>query len=258
MWFMAVVGVVSAIAGFMGQSSAAKAQAIIAKANADAENTVRKARNEYEVSVAALNNTIRSSRNKQVLEAAGSQYNALGQNLVRLEDEVLRGKLESRISSAEALGELTAASSVMGVGGSAVDVIENTLRLQEARNSQQYQQNADYRVYDLRAQQSSMIANAVRSMDSGQDIANVDYSTSIAAYVPKPSFFSALLQGVSNAAPYIAAGYGGGKSGAMGQGESGAKYIGTGVQGSPVSESAFTSYFNTRTSHFNSFTDLGS
>lgn len=258
MWFMAAVGVISAIAGFMGQSSAAKAQQIVAKANADAENMVRKGRNEYETSVAALNNTIRSVRNKQIMEAAGSQHGALAQNIVRLEDEVVRGKLESRIASAEALGELSAASSAMGIGGSAVDVIENTMMLQEARSSQQYQQNANYRSWDLQQQKAGTIANAIRSLDSGQDMASQDFSVSQAPYIPKPSFFSAALQGISNAAPYVAASWGG-KGGEGGQGGGGAHYLSSGFGGGVKMSDGFFSSFKSgggSSSGFSAFTLL--
>ena len=105
----------------------------IALNNAKNENLVRGANNQVAAAAGALMRVRQSLFNQNVLENAANNADTIGQNLGRQLDASQTTKLNTRIQAAEATGGLLASASAAGVGGSTVDVINATIRGQEAR-----------------------------------------------------------------------------------------------------------------------------
>lgn len=199
----AVVAIGSALFGASQQKAAAKGQLQIARANREAQEVVRKAKNEYEGAATALANYIRSANNNQLLKAAGKNYNAIGQNVARVYDQAERGKLTQRIAAAETLGTIAAAAAASGVGGTTVEMINSTFERVDSIQRQARDEQLDLQAYDMYQARSNVMANAVAQMDQGQTNANIDNNVAITPYVAMPSMLGAAVQGIGNAMPYI-------------------------------------------------------
>lgn len=208
MWMMAAVNIIGSIFGFLGASSAAKAQMIVAKANADAENTIRKGKNAYEGAKAALSNYLRAEDTKQKFKAAGEQYNAINSNMQRARDQYVKGTIQEKLAASEQLGALTAQASFLGIGGSTVDSIRSQIKFASDDAAQEGEMAVNYQMYDARNERNNLMYQAASASDFGTTFANMDYGKSVPAYVAKPSFLTYALQGISNAMPYIRVGIG--------------------------------------------------
>ena len=199
----AVVSIGSALFGGVSARSAAKGQLKVAKANTEAQEITRKARNQYEGAATALSNYIRSANNNQILKAAGANYNAIGQNIARVYEQSERGKLTQRVQAAETLGTIAAAAAASGVGGSTVDMINSTFKRVNTIQRGAQEDQLRYQAYDMYQARSNIMANASASMDQGTTHANMDNSTTITPYVNVPSMMGSLISGISDALPYI-------------------------------------------------------
>lgn len=207
-FIMGGLAIANGIMGFLGASSAAKAQSIINKANADASNTVRKADNEYRGAAAGLANYIRAEDTKRKFKMAGAEWNAAGQNIVRLHDAAVKGEAQVRIKAAEQLGELSAQASFMGIGGSTVDSINRQIRMASSDQIQQMDDQVRYQTGDIQAQRVNLFDNANAASDQGTTFAGLDYNKAIPEFVAKPSFLTYALSAATDALPYIRTGIG--------------------------------------------------
>lgn len=208
MWMMAAVNIVGSILGFLGANDAAKAQMIIAKANADAENTIRKGKNAYEGAKASLSNYLRAEDTKAKFKAAGEEYNAINQNMMRARDQYIKGSVMERLAASEQLGALAAQASFMGIGGATVDNINSQIKMASQDAQDENALAMQYQEIDMRQGRNNLMYAAASSSDFGTTFANMDYGKSVPAYVAKPSFLSYALQGIGNALPYIRVGIG--------------------------------------------------
>lgn len=199
----AVVAIASTVFGAVSGSQAAKGQLQVAKANREASEVTRKARNEYEGAATALSNYIRSSNNNQLMKSAGANYNAIAQNIGRLSDQAQKGKLTDRIAATEALGSMTAAAAAIGVGGSTVDMMNSTFQRATTISNQARDEQEELRLYDLYDNKSNVMSNAVAQMDQGQSNANIDSNKAISPYIARPSVAGAVVSGLATALPYI-------------------------------------------------------
>lgn len=205
---MAGIAIAGAVVSFMGASDQAKAQAIIAKANADAANLTRAAENEYRGAYAGLQNFIRAEDNRKKFEAAGEEWDVVNRNIVRIQDQFVKGGIQQKIQAAEEIGALSAQASFLGIGGSTVDTINSLIARNYADQQVEQDQMFNYQIQDMYNQRNSLMQRASDSTDQGTTFANMDYNKNVPEFVAKPSAFAYLLQGVSQAAPYIQGGLG--------------------------------------------------
>jgi len=142
-----------------------KAQKTIDDANYEASETIRKAGNELGRAQGGLKNWMTSVSNQRMIEAAGSQYNALGENIARHLDQAATGSLQRRIQASEQLGALTAQAAAAGVGGSTSSLINGTLRLRNAILNHEIEKQQGQATYDMLAQRAGILSNAYDSWD---------------------------------------------------------------------------------------------
>lgn len=196
----AAVGVIGGILGFLGANDQAKAQMIIAKANADAANKVRAAENEFKGASTALQNYIRAEDNKKKFEAAGEQWNVINQNVVRIQDDYVKGDVQQKLRAAEEMGSVSAAASFMGIGGSTVDTINMLVERNYTDQKIDYEQKKTYQIQDMINERNSLMEQASNATDQGTTFANMDYNKNMPEYVAKPSPFTYLLNVFQNPA----------------------------------------------------------
>jgi len=164
----------------------ARVQNMVGQANADASNRVRKGSNAFAVAQASLSNLTQSLGNQGKLREGGEAINALNTNLVRLQDQAVTGSLNQRITAAEQLGAVRAATVASGAGGTSAAMLHQTMQLAQARQATTHDQNMKYQTYDMLAQRAGLVSNMVMSVDQGQTFAPVDYGIDTAPLVQPP------------------------------------------------------------------------
>lgn len=167
----------------LGQRQQAKAQArltkaenLVNKANAEAQNTVRDANNELAAMVGSLNRFRLNASNRQVLRQSGQEQEQIQTNLQRALSDMQRGALEERLDTAFELGSLSAATAAAGVGGGSKDVLNATIRLANARRQQALDTAGDQMSYDAMKLLSNTQADAYGALDSTLILDQLDLS----------------------------------------------------------------------------------
>jgi hypothetical protein len=164
------------LVGGLSKGLEAAGAAEIAKANADAANTVRKARNEVARSQRNLAGTIRSLNNQRLMEAAGERVNSLTTNAVRTSDAFTRGNFEASIRGAEAWGQASARVAASGLGGAGIEAISRTTQSQIDRAKQARESGQADVTFDQSQATRNVVSNALVGLAAGPLTAQQDYS----------------------------------------------------------------------------------
>lgn len=152
----------------------------IALNNAKNENIVRAANNEVAAAAGALSRVRQSLFNQNVLENAAKNADTIGQNLGRQLDSVQAGKLNTQIQAAETSGSLIAMASAAGVAGSTVDIINQTIRGQEARNLADQERNEKLLKGDAEKAMAAQRKQGILGMDTTYYVDRVSQVQAIA------------------------------------------------------------------------------
>jgi hypothetical protein len=166
MWWMLAAQVGMSLLQQGQQNKQTASSNKIARNNAKNENIVRAANNEVSAAAGALNRVRQSLFNQNVLENAAKNADTIGQNLGRQLDTVQAGKLNTQIQAAETSGSLIAMASAAGVAGSTVDIINQTIRGQEARNLAEQERNAKLLKSDAKKAIQNQQEQGILGMDT--------------------------------------------------------------------------------------------
>jgi hypothetical protein len=98
----------------------------------EAKRTLQAARNARAGAEGDLANWGTSNKNKQLMEQAGRKVNQIGEEVARNLDGASRGRTFDRLEHAEALGANVAAAATAGVGGSGIELFNQTMDLRQA------------------------------------------------------------------------------------------------------------------------------
>lgn len=168
----------SLLSGFQNSKLEAaqyKSQRILDKAEVEASNKIREANNELGNAQASLSNWMRSVSNKRTIEAAGEQYNALGENLGRMWAQSATGSLQRRIQASEQMGAIQASAAAAGVGGSTVDMINGSLKLRNAMLNMEIEKQEGQATYDQLMQRAGVMDNGYDQWDHSYDASTSDF-----------------------------------------------------------------------------------
>jgi hypothetical protein len=145
-----------------------------------AAQDVRAGKNTLEAASISLQEFSRTMGNSMRIEAASKEYNEAVNNTASALESRTTGKLNASLTANERLGALAAQAGAMGVGGSAIDLLSDTVKLQ--RNIEQDLQGIETkRLASSSARGSAQIMdNAFSSMDLSQAHGNFDYTINIA------------------------------------------------------------------------------
>ncbi len=186
----------------MGQLLYADAIHIREQAKIDAARITTKSGNERRGAESALANFSQSLSNMRMMRAAGEAFNDAQGNIARRAEASSVGPLKMRLAAAEELGAVSAMAGAAGVGGSSVEMYNETVRLTGAMNEQRFAEDVATDDFGSRGAAGNIISSAVVGMDNNIYRANLDYTQ----YVDhkKPSTFERIVGfGLTAAATYF-------------------------------------------------------
>lgn len=172
----------------------------LARAQIEGENADRKSSNQIKAAQGGLARFMMAENNKRLLDNAGKAQAAARQTLVRMQDGMASGDLESQISAAEASGAFAANAAFNGTGGNAVDLIDMTMRLKTSRARAAQEEAHSYATYDQMAQIAGIVPQAISGLDMGSVSDGLDLAESVApagvARASGPSVLGGALTGL--------------------------------------------------------------
>lgn len=175
---MALQAVQGLSAGYSA-SQAAGRQTLINKANADAANVVRGARNELTVVKGRMARANQAENNRRTLYQGGRAAEAAAINYRRMRDSATTEDFEGQIRMAEQAGAAIASQAMAGVGGSVVDVVNGTTALRNARIQQAQKQRMKAADYDAGQAQSDIKRATIQSLDDSSIVDDLDYNVDL-------------------------------------------------------------------------------
>ena len=145
MW--AMVGTIMAGVGMLGGASSASIQGRASRKAAEEQTKQSKAKQEELNAQSELARSIQKINNDRIMRAADKTYAAAATNLSRNRAAAQTNNVMAQIAQAEAAGAYSANVASKGIGGSSVEVIENTMALRDSLKEQltkNAQSQADY------------------------------------------------------------------------------------------------------------------
>jgi len=175
MWVLAAMFSMQLVQGKQ-QADQLKTQNKTAKLNAKIQDQLTQASNSVAAAQGALQRFKQSSANQQILQNAANYNEALGKNLTRLQDQSTQGTFNTRVQAAERTGQLVAAASSAGIGGSTIDQLNQVIRGQAARAVQVNERNRDYATSDALERMKQVTSAGILGQ---QDITFIDRVTQV-------------------------------------------------------------------------------
>lgn len=186
----------------MGSIFYGQASAIVAQGQVNAKRITTKSGNERRVAQTDLQLFSQSLGNRKIMDAAGKNVNAYGENIAKNMEAATMGAFQDQIRSSEELGAVTAMASAAGVGGSSIEAYNATLETMNGLRREQGERAFKRDLYGATIARGDIITSAVDSFD--QNIYRADLDVSTYMDVKKPSFMSgALTLGIAAAATYF-------------------------------------------------------
>ena len=143
MWVATAIAVVGVAVGAANSNT----QAGASRRAAREQTNQSKAKQEELNSQSELARSIQKVNNDRIMRAADKTYTAAATNLTRNRAAAQTNNVMAQIAQAEAAGAYAANAASKGIGGSSVEVIENTMALRDALKNQltkDAQGQADY------------------------------------------------------------------------------------------------------------------
>lgn len=187
MWVLAAMFAAQLLQG-QQKSAQLKTENKVAKANARIQDQLQQASNTVNAAAGALNRFRQSVANQNILKNAAQYNESLTKNLTRLQDQAQSGNVNVRIQAAERTGQLVAAASAAGVGGSTVDQISQVIKAQAARQLQQNDRNVKLATGDTLDRIRQVNEAAVNGLDNTVYIDRVSQVNATANLKEVPSF----------------------------------------------------------------------
>lgn len=149
------------------------------KAKYDAAVMQQRASNKAEAAKTSLAEFSRSLGNILRIEAAGKQYNDATSQLASVIESRGLTRANASLAAADRMGALTAQAAALGVGGSSVDLLNDTIKLQ--RNvEQELQQMATDRLASSGARANAQVMdNAFNTIDLTRSFGTFDHTVYI-------------------------------------------------------------------------------
>lgn len=186
----------------MGSIFYGQASAIVAQGQVNAKRITTKSGNEKRVAQTDLQLFSQALGNRKIMEAAGKNINAYGENIAKNLEGAAMGAFQDQIRSAEELGATTAMASAAGIGGSSIQAYNDTLRTMDGLRREQDDRQFNRDLYAAGQARGDILTGAVDSFDKNVYRADLDVSTYMD--VKKPSFLAgAATLGLAAAATYF-------------------------------------------------------
>ena len=171
----------------------------VSKANADAGNLVRGAKNELASAQGNLQRWVQSLQNNRKLDAGGQAMEANMVNYRRQDDLLSQGAFEQSIAEAEASGAAAAMQALSGVTGDVVDMVNGATALRHARVNERNLVRREGMAFDAAHRQGTMMSQMVQGLDSSIIVDSIDYGVDVSQYTPTKSRLASMLYGAASA-----------------------------------------------------------
>ena len=176
-----IAGAAVSAVGMIGSAQSASAQGGASKKGAQESTKQSKAKQEELNANSELQRQIQKINNDRIMRAADKTYAAAATNLTRNRAAAQTNNVMAQIAQAEAAGAYAANMASKGVGGSSVEVIENTMALRDSLKNQlvkNAQSQADYDAVQT-------LAGIIPAGWQQQDMTVISGNQSAAAAVPQ-------------------------------------------------------------------------
>lgn len=183
---MAIASIGMSLLGGAASRSAAKIQAKLDKAQADAANIVREGKNIENAAKASFAGFMSGLNNNRALDSAARAEAAAKTNAGRLADALTRGSVEDQIANAEQAGAYAASLAMNGAGGGSATAISRSLQLKQQRQAFMVKERGRLMQYDQLLQTAGIMPQAVAGMDIGTYSAAPNYAETFAP-IAQPS-----------------------------------------------------------------------
>lgn len=180
-----------------GQASAIQAQGQVRakRITTQSGNTKRAAQTDLQLFSQSLGN-------RKIMDAAGKNINAYGENIAKNMEGATFGAFQERLAAAEELGASTAMASAAGMGGSSIQAYNETLATANSLRREQADRQFNRDIYAAGKARGDILTDATSSFD--QNVYRTDLDVSTYMDVKKPSFLGgALTLGLAAAATYF-------------------------------------------------------
>jgi len=186
----------------MGSILYGQASAIAAQGQVNAKRITTKSGNEKRVAQSDLMLFSQALGNRKIMDAAGKNINAYGENIAKNLEGASMGAFQDQIRSAEELGATTAMAAAAGIGGSSIQAYNETLETMNGLRREQANRQINRDIYGAGQARGQVLTDAVDSLDKNVYRADLDVSTYMD--VKKPSFLAgAATLGLAAAATYF-------------------------------------------------------
>lgn len=179
MGLQAVMG----LSGGYSAQQAANRQTVINRANAEAANLVRGARNELTVVRGRQARANQAENNNRTLYQGGRAVEAAAINYRRMRDSAITDDFESQIRLAEQAGASVDSQAMAGAGGSVVDMVNGTTALRNSRIQQAQSERMKAADYDASQNVKDIQRATLQSLDRSSIIDELDYNVDLAQEV---------------------------------------------------------------------------
>lgn len=176
---IAVAAVAMQALNMYSQSQQVKAQNRVRKAQADAEDVLRPARNQAAAAQNSLSLWSQSVNNKRRARTVGLQMEADTVNSGRRRDTGLSQAFSGGIRSAERAGAQAAAAASSGVSGNVVDMVAGATALRRKIGEQAVANTENMADYDMRRRAAELSHQLVTGMDTSTVMSGMDYNGTI-------------------------------------------------------------------------------
>lgn len=155
------------------------AQNTVNAANVYASNLVRSATNELRASRGSLARYTQSVNNNRALENTGEQVTAAAVNYRRARDNATKASFEDQIAFAEQAGRQSAQAAFSGLTGGVADIVNGTSALRRARVQQKVDEASTQAAYDAGQRQRAIMLAGFDSLDQSEITDDIDYNTDV-------------------------------------------------------------------------------
>lgn len=186
----------------MGSVFYGQANAIVAQGQVNAKRITTKSGNIRRAADNDLKLFSQALGNRKIMEAAGKNINAYGENIAKNMEAATFGDFQTQIRQSEELGAMTAMASAAGMGGSSIEAYNATLETVNGLQKEQSDRAFTRDLYSATQARGSILTQATDSFD--QNIYRADLDVSTYMDVKKPSFMSGLVTlGLAAGATYF-------------------------------------------------------
>lgn len=146
------------------------------QAKIDASRITQKARNELKGAIAGSQAWAQSLSNKRKMDSAGAQVGELAENMARNLDVASSGRFADRLEASQAFGANVASAAAAGVGGSSIEIFNQTLSTSQALREEAGDRALNTDLIASANSRANTYADAAGSQDNQSFQAGLDYT----------------------------------------------------------------------------------